>query len=163
MWSWRKRRNKDLDWHIYISLSTFSEQLLVDLCILVAVPPGVLQVLTRTLVAMGVQIDGAGCSLGQELHPDFLHSLCHILLGHSFQVLDRQPETAAPRREHVSKNQNQSIHPSSAHPSVCLKWKHAWALLLTLVLTLKLHSRSKHPQAKERRKGWEDEGCGESL
>lgn len=109
MWSWRKRRNKDLDWHIYLSLSTFSEQLLVDLCILVAVPPGVLQVLTRTLVAMGVQIDGAGCSLGQELHPDFLHSLCHILLGHSLQVLDRQPETAAPRREHVSKNHNQSI------------------------------------------------------
>lgn len=118
----KKEKKKDLDQHIYLSLSIYSELLLADLCVLIAVPPRVPQVLTCTLVAVGVQIDGAGCSLSQELHPDVLHSLCHILLGHSLQVLDRQPETATPRREHMSKNNNQYTF---IHPSVCLKWKHA--------------------------------------
>lgn len=65
------------------------------LCVLVAVSAGVLQILTCALIAVRVQIDGAGSSLGQELGPDVLHPLCHVLLGHPLQVLHRQPKPAA--------------------------------------------------------------------
>lgn len=64
------------------------------LSVLVAVPPGVFQVLARTFVAVRVQIDGAGRSLGQELCPDVLCPLCHFLLRHPLQVLHGQPEPA---------------------------------------------------------------------
>lgn len=69
------------------------------LCVLVAVPAGVLQILARALVAMRVQVDGAGRSLGQELIPDVLHPLCYILLGHPLQVLHCQPEPATQTKQ----------------------------------------------------------------
>lgn len=73
------------------------------LCILVAVSPGVFQVLVRAFVAVGVQVDGARCSLSQELCPNVLHPLRHVLLGHPLQVLHRQPEPA------IQINKSQSV------------------------------------------------------
>lgn len=68
------------------------------LCILVAVSSRVFQVLAGAFIAVGVEIDGAGCSLCQELRPNVLCPLCNILLGHPFQVLHGQPE---PRKAEV--------------------------------------------------------------
>lgn len=68
------------------------------LCIFVAVPPRILQVLAGPFVAVGVQVDGAGRSFSQELRPDVLDSLCHFLLRHSLQVLHCQPEPSQRNR-----------------------------------------------------------------
>lgn len=73
------------------------------LCVLVAVSAGVLQILTCALVAVRVQVDGAGRSLGQELSPDVLHPLCYVLLGHPLQVLHCQPEPAIQTRKEKKK------------------------------------------------------------
>lgn len=74
------------------------------LCVLVAVSAGVLQILTCALVAVRVQVDGAGRSLGQELSPDVLHPLCYVLLGHPLQVLHCQPEPAIQTRKEKKNN-----------------------------------------------------------
>lgn len=49
------------------------------LSVLVAVSSGVFEVLAGALVAVGVQVDGAGGSLGQELLPDLLRPGRHVL------------------------------------------------------------------------------------
>lgn len=73
-------------------LSAFSAS--AHLCVLVAVSSGVFQVLARAFVAVGVQVDGAGRSLSQELCPNVPRPLRNVLLGHPLQVLHRQPEPA---------------------------------------------------------------------
>lgn len=62
--------------------------------VLIAVSSRVFQVLACAFIAVGVQVDGAGRSLRQELGPNVLCPLCHVLLGHPLQVLHRQPEAA---------------------------------------------------------------------
>lgn len=79
---------------LLLHLPCFLRLVFAHLCVLIAVSAGVFQVLARAFEAVGVQVDGAGCSLGQELCPNVLHPLCHVLLGHPLQVLHRQPEPA---------------------------------------------------------------------
>lgn len=49
------------------------------LSVLVTVSSGVFEVLAGALVAVGVQVDGAGSALGQELLPDLLRPGRHVL------------------------------------------------------------------------------------
>lgn len=49
-----------------------SEREPAHLSVLVTVSSGVFEVLAGALVAVGVQVDGAGSSLGQKLLPDLL-------------------------------------------------------------------------------------------
>lgn len=49
------------------------------LSILITVSSGVFEVLAGALVAVGVQVDGAGSSFGQELLPDLLRPGRHVL------------------------------------------------------------------------------------
>lgn len=56
-----------------------SEREPAHLSVLVTVSPGVFEVLAGALVAVGVQVDGAGSSLSQKLLPDLLRPGCHVL------------------------------------------------------------------------------------
>lgn len=56
-----------------------SEREPAHLSVLVTVSSGVFEVLAGALVAVGVQVDGAGSSFGQELLPDLLCPGRHVL------------------------------------------------------------------------------------
>ena len=49
------------------------------LSVLVTVSSGVFEVLAGALVAVGIQVDGAGSSFSQELLPDLLRPGRHVL------------------------------------------------------------------------------------
>lgn len=64
----------------------------LHLCVLKSVAPGVLDILRGFVIALGINIDGAGSSGSQKLLPNLLYTRRHLFNRPLLQLLHRQPE-----------------------------------------------------------------------